>query len=394
MTSAACEQAIADAQRVGRAVLKFISPNDVGLTGSHQRGYYLPKSVWQAFTTFSPTRGANNDQLLTAVWPDGRETRSKVKWYGKGTRSEYRLTGFNREQNFPFITRDCVGSLLVLIPESMSRFLMYVFNLEDDIEDLQAALGVEVVGSWALYDRRAPVLPSESEAACIGRYFRRFARAITFFPPTLTFASGARAALEGCIRGFVDAPSDEQLLRCVNAEYRLFQMVERKVCEKEIVRLFTSVDDFLKTAQSILQRRKARAGRSLEHHVEYLMRQAGVPFEMRVEVEGTRPDVLIPGRAAYLDPAFPESRLFAVGLKTTCKDRWRQILREAPRVSHKHLLTLQPGISPAQIAEMRSSTVTLIVPKKLHAAYPPQERGNLLTVDRFIEIVRASCAAA
>src|SRR5262245_50318651 len=133
MPSAAVEQALQDAQRVGRAILKFISPNEVGLTGSKQTGYYLPKPVWRSFTTFAPKKGVNNDQRIEAVWQDGRVTRSTVKWYGKGSRREYRLTGFNRERDFPFIAHDCVGSLLVLVPESMQRFSMYVFDLEDDI---------------------------------------------------------------------------------------------------------------------------------------------------------------------------------------------------------------------------------------------------------------------
>jgi type II restriction enzyme len=388
MPSAAVEQAIADAQNVGRALLKFISPNDVGLTGSHQKGYYLPKGVWQTFSTFPPTKGVNNDQRIEGVWQDGRVTHSTVKWYGTGTRSEYRLTGFNRERNFPFITHDCVGSLLLIIPESMERFLMYVFDLEDDIEDVQAGLGVEVVGRWALYDARAVVLPPESEDECISRRFREFAKHLSAFPATIAFAGEARLALEECVRGFVAKPSDDQLLRCVDAEYRLFQLVERKVCEKEIVRLFTSVDDFLKTAQSILQRRKARAGRSLEHHVEHLLRESGLPFEMRVDVEGTKPDVLIPSRKAYLDPAFPDDRLFAMGVKTTCKDRWRQVLREAPRVKHKHILTLQQGISPGQLAEMKASSLRVVVPAGLHKDYPPANQHELLSVAQFIDHVR------
>ena len=394
MPSAAVEQALHDAQRVGRALLKFISPNDVGLTGAHQKGYYLPKAVWQSFTTFPPTKNANNDHRVDAVWQDGRVTRSTVKWYGKGTRSEYRLTGFNRERDFPFITPDCVGSLLVLIPKSMQRFLMYVFDLEDDIADLQAGLGVEVVQGWALYDASAVVLPPESEEDCIARHFREFANVLTAFSTTIAFAGEARAALENCVRDFAAKPSDDQLMRCVDAEYRLFQLVERKVCEKDIVRLFTSVDDFLKTAQSILQRRKARAGRSLEHHVEYLLKKAEIPFEMRVDVDGTKPDVLIPSKKAYLDPAFPLDRLFAVGVKTTCKDRWRQVLREAPRVKHKHLLTIQQGISPAQLAEMKSSSLTLIVPRSLHRDYPPAAQPDLLTFAKFVDRIRAVFAGS
>ena len=41
-----------------------------------------------------------------------------------------------------------------------------------------------------------------------------------------------------------------------------------------------------------------------------------------------------------------------LAVKSTCKDRWRQILAEADRLPVKHLLTLEPGISVAQTDEM------------------------------------------
>lgn len=391
MPSPACEQAIQDAQRVGRALLKFISPNDVGLTGSHQKGYYLPKAAWRVFTPFPPTKGVNNDHPVGAVWPDGRITQSTVKWYGIGTRSEYRITGFNRERDFPFITADCVGSLLVLIPERIDRFLMYVLDLEDEIEDLQAGLGVEAIKGWTVYDSAAPVLP-ETENHCIERHFRTFTAALSIFPPTVNVSNEARTALIECVRDFMTTPSDEMLLKCVEAEYALFKIAERKLCEPDIVRIFSTVDDFLTTAQTILQRRKARAGRSLEHHVAFLLREAGIPFESCANVEGTKPDVLIPGKREYLDTEYPEVKLFALGIKTTCKDRWRQVLREAPRVRSKHILTLQKGISPAQLDEMRSSAVTLVVPEGLHTDYPKDRRPELLTVAGFIRHVSAALA--
>lgn len=391
MPSPAVEQAILDAQRVGRAILKFISPNDVGLTGSHQFGYYLPKAIWEVFTAFPPTKGENHDHRVEAIWQDGRVTQSTVKWYGKGTRSEYRLTGFNRERHFPFIAHDCVGSLLVLVPERIDRFLMYVFDLEDDIEDVQAGLGVEAVSGWALFEYG--VVPStETEDECLDRHFRAFAATLTAFPPTAAFAKEAQRALLDCIRDFLAAPADEQLIRCVEAEYALFRMAERKLCEPEIIRVFKSVDDFLSTAQTILQRRKARAGRSLEHHVEHQLTLAGIPFDARIDVEGTKPDILIPGRKEYLDRLFPDDKLFAVGVKTTCKDRWRQVTREAPRVERKHIITVQKGVSPNQLDEMQSLQVTLVVPEKLHTDYPKDRRGELLTVGSFIDEVRRALA--
>src|SRR4051794_41187763 len=104
MASLACERAISDSLRVGNAILKFISPNDVGLTGGHQCGYYLPKSVWKIFSPHAPKKGVNAETLVHVTWNDEVVTESRVKWYGKGTRSEYRLTRFGK--GFPFLTPD------------------------------------------------------------------------------------------------------------------------------------------------------------------------------------------------------------------------------------------------------------------------------------------------
>jgi len=87
-------------------------------------------------------------------------------------------------------------------------------------------------------------------------------------------------------------------------------MVERQVCQSEVVRAFKDVDDFLKTAASIMNRRKARAGKSLENHVEYLLRDAAIPFDSRPRIDGSdEPDILIPGKAAYEDSKFPVDQL-------------------------------------------------------------------------------------
>ena len=76
-----------------------------------------------------------------------------------------------------------------------------------------------------------------------------------------------------------------------------------------------------------------------------------------------------------------------LAVKTTCKDRWRQILNEAKRIKEKHLLTVQQGISEKQLQEMKESNVTLIVPESLHKMYPSCVRSSLLTVEDFVRKV-------
>jgi hypothetical protein len=226
MASPVCDRAISDALTHGKTILKFISPNDVGLTGSHQYGFYLPKAAWQMFTPQAPIKGVNHDHAVTVTWQDGRVTQSTVKWYGKGSRSEYRITGFGKA--FPFRDPDCVGSLLVLVVRSLNNFLGYVFDLEEDINDVQAGVGVQVIGTWAAYDRDKGGLFIETEDECLDRRFRAFSAAVKDFPSTTAFAQEARKAVEECLKDFLTCPNDDKLMACVDAEYRLFRMVERK----------------------------------------------------------------------------------------------------------------------------------------------------------------------
>jgi len=74
--------------------------------------------------------------------------------------------------------------------------------------------------------------------------------------------------------------------------------------------------------------------------------------------------------------------------KTTCKDRWRQILNEADKIPVKHLFTLQQGISGQQLVEMQKSDVVLVVPESNLDAFPKVHRASILTLKKFIKKVK------
>lgn len=387
--------AVASATRHGRALLKSISANNVGATGSHETGFYLPKGEWRLFAPEGPVKGENRTWDVEVRWWRHGPTASHVKWYGSGTRSEYRLTGFGRA--FPYLTEAQIGSLLVLVKTGPATFEAFVADHDDDIEEIQAGLGVEVLGSHAVFEAaRAPVAPAP--ARTVASFAADYAAALVTFPTTRELAARAREAVLAADRGFPARDLDAKLLALVEAEYVLFQEVERRVYALEEARGASpsNLDAFLRRAQSYLQRRKARAGKSLEHHVAAILTEAGVPFSTGpdAEVDGTRPDLLIPGRDAYLDQEHPDDALWMLGLKTTCRDRWRQVLQEAPRLRRRHLLTLQAGVSGAQLRQMQENGVTLVVPRALHDAFAPDDRPRLLTVAKFVETVRDHLRAA
>ena len=384
MPSPLCEKAISEALACGNAILKFVSPNDVGITGSHQCGFYLPKTAWEIYTPFPPEKGRLDKHPVSILWPDGRKTESVVTWYGQKTRSEYRLTRFGRD--FPYLTADNVGDLLILIPLAPAEFSAYVFDLDDDIDEVLVALGVEPFERWGIYRNGAPQFETEDE--CVEWQAREFARQLTNFPDGETFSRETRRILEECLSSISALSPDDMLMKYYDTEYQLFRTVERQVCQSEIVRLFRDVDDFLRTASSIMNRRKSRAGRSLENHIDHLLTQANIPHKMRPPSIDGKPDVVIPNEEAYHDKDYPLDKLFVVGVKTTCKDRWRQVINEARRVPQKHIFTIQQGISRNQLADMNTAGVTLIVPRPLHHLYPTDNPVSMIDLKGFIASVK------
>ena len=129
----------------------------------------------------------------------------------------------------------------------------------------------------------------------------------------------------------------------------------------------------------------------LEHHLTALFELNHLGFEGQVVTEkNKKPDFIFPSGAAYHDPAFPATKLISLAAKTTCKDRWRQILTEADRLKddYKYLCTLQQGISSKQMDEMAGDKVRLVVPQPYISSYPKEWQGEIWTVKRFIDYVR------
>lgn len=393
MISHVCERAIDSAFESGNALLKFLSANDAGITGTHQEGFYLPIGAWRMYTPHAPTKGVNAEEEVEILWHDGSVTKSRIKWYGKGNktaksrpRHEYRLTRFGKD--FPFHNADVVGDLWILVPKDYWHFQAFLLDRDEDIELLLAALGVGPFERWGVYEQGAGKVETESD--CLERNFQQFVSPLTGFPSGSAFSNAARAFVEQCVKFSKGDIVDTAFVRWVEVEYQLFQRAERQICQREIARTFKDVDDFLKTARSIGNRRMSRGGRSLENHVDYVLTEANIPHDMRAPLPG-KPDVVIPSADAYRDDSYPVDRLCVIGIKMTCKDRWRQVLNEAKKVQKKHLFTMQQAISPNQLTEMHEAGLTLIVPKKLQKGYPDHPI-KILTVEEFISDVRSLIA--
>ncbi len=285
------------------------------------------------------------------------------------------------------------GSVLVLVAQAGSTVenqVLWLFGLHDFAGTRFAVRDIKNGGDIRLnfagkFILEALGLELETDENYLDAMLKEFPSG---FPATRRFSTFARSVLKGV--SSVDDP-DGALVAWIDKEETLFRTLERYLVVERIQKGFGSdVDAFIEFSLSVHNRRKSRAGFALENHMEQVFRDNGVRYSRgQVTENRSRPDFLFPGAKEYHDPAFPTRRLSMLGTKSTCKDRWRQVLAEAEKIRNKHLLTLEPGISEDQTNEMKANRLQLVLPSGLHATYKPAQRAWLMDISAFIRLAKS-----
>lgn len=205
------------------------------------------------------------------------------------------------------------------------------------------------------------------------------------FPSTKEFSAYARSTLRD-----VDARDNPDIvLMCwLEREEILFRTLEKHLIQSHLDKGFPDVDSFISYSLSVQNRRKSRVGQSLENHFEMILKGHNIRYDRtKVTENRSKPDFVFPGIKEYHDTQFDPALLTMLGAKSTCKDRWRQVLAEADRITHKHLLTLEAAISVHQTDEMISKNLQLVVPGSIHKTYTDKQRAWLMDVTSFIKVL-------
>jgi len=368
------------------AFSKFITANDTGATGGHQAGFHIHKNSWQLFFDTPGEKGKNKDIFIKIIWQNDFETDSRFIYYGVGTRNEYRLTRFGR--GFPFLHEDNIGDLLVIAKKADKYYEAFVLSSDEDIEEFFNAFGISSTETNGILPKSTELTAEEK----LRILFQQFIEKLTVdFPPTIELATGAREIFFEAFsltQKVVLINPDNEILNWIATEFDLFKAIENDRYGEIIRNPFPSVDDLIKTANTILNRRKSRAGKSLEHHLSEVFNIWKLSYTTQAVTEGNKkPDFIFPNIDTYFSEPVGSKKLVFLGAKTTCKDRWRQIVGEADRIPQKHLFTLQQGISGNQLREMKSSGVTLVVPKPYLTSFPEEHRKDIWTLDKFVRHV-------
>lgn len=221
--------------------------------------------------------------------------------------------------------------------------------------------------------------------------FRNYVSNLTVeFPSTLEISTNARNFFNAINQSTALTNPDQELVNWINTEYELFKYLENDRYASLLTQPFNTVDDLIKCSNTILNRRKSRAGKSLEHHLANIFTLNNIQFSAQAITEGNKkPDFIFPSEEDYHNISFDVNGLDLLAAKTTCKDRWRQILNEADRIQTKHLFTLQQGISTNQLTEMYNSNVVLVVPEQYKSSFPPAFKDRILSLKAFLEYIKS-----
>lgn len=362
-------------------------------------------------TMFGPANGDKQTFPTNFIW-FGKENEALssegfVTWYDSRwdhpTRSEPRLY-FNstvvsemaQAGDMLFIAKRPDNTVMVIITAAGSTIesqvsWLFGLNIQDDtlfsLQNITENDDKEIDFAVRFILDELGIEVEERETDYLDSLLKKFAGV---FPKTVEFSLYARKTFRGKVSA-IDEP-DKTLMAWMDHEEKLFRRLERKIIEERIANGFmnakgTDVEGFISFSLGVQNRRKSRAGLALENHLEQVFYENDILYSRTARTENkSKPDFLFPNHTAYHSNKFPPVLLTMLGVKTSCKDRWRQVLPEADKIADKHLFTLEPGISENQTDEMRYQRLQLVLPESIHETYKDVQRGWLMKLSDFIEM--------
>lgn len=334
------------------------------------------------------------------TWYDARqrarETRGIMRWEYRLYFSDNQASQCAAKGDLLVIAKRVKGELLAIIAEketTIERQLLWLFgfselehpgfSVKSELETEQDRIGFAA----RVILEQIGVEPEDEAPNYLDEMLARFEGG---FPKTVEFSAYARSTIPDV--SSIDNP-DTALVVWMEREEILFRTLEKHLVGDKLRGLTSAgvvdTEPFFKLMQSAQQRRRARAGSALENHLEQIFTEHGVTYTRAGVTENKlKPDFIFPSITYYHDADFPQTRLTMLASKSTCKDRWRQILNEAARIPYKHLLTLEPSISESQTAEMQRERVQLVLPRSLHSSYTEAQQTWLMDVGAFIGLVQ------
>jgi hypothetical protein len=358
-------------KRSKRVFLKKLSRNDTSWADSsgngHQNGFFIPRRI--AESGFFPELKNSNpekphifDVEYPTFWPASGEVKiSTIKHFslrnpGDKTRSkprhEWQHTGIPREQfrSLSPASLLIVGKLGRPISDTHYWFVV-VDSVSEEAEIIETALDLNSDFHFDLFDPSALAAPASATDELIADLaqavkhgtLEQFIKRQALPSPENLAAQAQKQWLEEKGRTNINPfnlvqPGDAVMRISRDIEYSIYKQAELRFRAAQVARLllqgggdpianlvrgFPELDAiFLSAAQT----RKSRAGLSFEYHVERLFKDGRIRYEAQAVFGGRRPDFILPDVKELNE----KGDALIVSLKTTLRERWKQLAMERP----------------------------------------------------------------
>lgn len=321
--------------------------------------------------------GINGPYREQATWYDARERNPdrnpEFRLYLAGDgRPSFLGSGENLPEDLLVVMLDDLGRLVILIgPEDgpLSSLLSFVRNRDEGVEDkvaLRSSLFKMAVVDAASVPAIGQVLENLDLVGSVG---------------AAGMVGALRSAVRDAFREELERPAwpraerisrlaiqwtedagihparnpDDFLLSAHRTEQAVFQILERILTgseHREMLADDPDLDRLLGFAMSVLNRRKSRAGKSVENILGELLSRAGIPAAAQFKHRGDVVDFAVD---------LPRGRRAIVEAKRTLKDRWKQI----GGGEDVFLVTLDSDLTGQAVKDIRGRGIRLAVPAPL-----------------------------
>ena len=300
MTTGYAGQAINSVLNSETGFCKFLSANDTGATGGHQSGILISKSAVRMLFTIQELEQAGIPKRTVKIkWQDDFETESSFTYYE--SKNELRITRFGR--GFPFLKPEQTGALFVFTKQTDTDYSGYFLETDEEIQEFLDTFGISPTETNSLIDTGKVSAETQEKLA-----IQEFISGLEVdFPSSEIMSAAARMIEEKAYdhAEYIVTNPDEKIIRWTNMEYTLFRALEYARYGEIITKGFHSVDEFVRMANAVLNRRKSRAGKSLEHHLSAIFDGNEIEYSSQAVTEGNKkPDFLFPSQEAYHDVNF------------------------------------------------------------------------------------------
>jgi hypothetical protein len=156
--------------------------------------------------------------------------------------------------------------------------------------------------------------------------------------------------------------------------------------EKIVASFIERFDVFYDICKSAKQARSSRAGGSFEIHMSSTLKDGGIPHASQFVFDGSKPDFILPSGALYRDAAKRREHALVLTLKTTLRERWKQVVSESAGCPI-FLATLDESVPGKTLDKLKDNGITLVVPECFKASEYAEykTRDNVISYRSFFD---------